>query len=167
MSEICKIKFPMTPPQSGREHGGDFFAGLGGSGGEHSPLTQIGLRKPLTQHDRQAVGVHPSWDPARPPGSGGTGEFGIDTPPSLVTGRSISGGQIFTLVTGRKFQRICQICKGGTLCKNHFRIVTEPNSGDENFRIVTGSKLAEMLPLKGGIYSKYPGNHILQRNKHQ
>ena len=40
----------------------------------------------------------------------------------------------------------------------HFGIVTGPNSGDEIFRIVTGSKLAEMLPVKGGgIYSKYPG----------
>ena len=75
-----------------------------------------------------------------------TGVFVINTP-SLVTGRSISGGQLFILVTGRKFQKISQISKGGTLCKNHFRIGTEPNSGDENFRIVTGSKLAEMLPL--------------------
>ena len=40
----------------------------------------------------------------------------IDTP-SLVTGRSISGDQIFTLVTGRKFWRICQICKGGPFAK--------------------------------------------------
>ena len=47
LSEISKIKFPMTPPQSGGEHRGDFFVVLGGSGGEHSPLTQIGLRKPL------------------------------------------------------------------------------------------------------------------------
>ena len=47
LSEIYKIKFPMTPPQSGGEHGGDLFAVLGGSGGEHSPLTQIGLRTPL------------------------------------------------------------------------------------------------------------------------
>ena len=71
-------------------------------------------------------------------------------PPSLVTGRSISGGQIFTLVTGRKFQGTCQICKGGTLCKKHFRLVTGPNSGDKIFRIVTGSKLASSRTLKGG-----------------
>ena len=83
-----------------------------------------------------------------------TGVFGIDTPPSLVTGRSISGGQIFTLVTGRKFQEICQICKGGTLCKMHFGIVTGPNSGDENFRIVTGSKLAAKRSLNGGYLTR-------------
>ena len=40
-------KIGVLPPRVGGEHGGDFFAVLGGSGGEHSPLTQIGLRKPL------------------------------------------------------------------------------------------------------------------------
>ncbi len=80
----------------------------------------------------------------------GTGVIRIDTPPSLVTGGSISGAQIFTLVTGRKIQRIWQICKGGTLCKKQFGPVTIPKSGDEIFRIVTGSKLAANRSLSGG-----------------
>jgi len=35
-----------------------------------------------------------------------TGLFRIDTPRSLVTGRSVSGDQNFTIVTARTFQRI-------------------------------------------------------------
>ena len=81
----------------------------------------------------------------------GTGAFGLVTPPSLVTGGSISGGQIFTLVTGEIFRRICQICKGGTLCKKQFGPVTILKSGDEIFGIVTGSKLAAKRPLNGGV----------------
>ena len=34
----------------------------------------------------------------------------------------------------------------------HFGIVTGPNSGDENFRIVTGSKLAAKRSLINGGY---------------
>ena len=76
-------------------------------------------------------------------------------PPSLVTGRSISGAQISTLVTGRKFRRIWQICKGGTLCKKQSGPVTILKSGNEISGIVTGSKLAARRPLKGGVSNLY------------
>ena len=82
-------------------------------------------------------------------------------PPSLVTGRSISGAQIFTLVTGRKFQRFCKICKGGGLYKKRFRIVTGPNSGDEIFRIVTGSKLVAKQTLNGGVSNPKASVHTI------
>ena len=87
----------------------------------------------------------------RAPISSRTVEFRLETLPSLDTRRSISGAQISALVTGRKFSRIWQICKGGTLCKKQSGPVTILKSGDEISGIVTGSKLAARRPLKGGI----------------
>ena len=48
---------------------------------------------------------------------------------------------------------MCQICKGETLCKNQFGPVSILKSGDEIFRIVTGSKLAAKRPLKDQNHS--------------
>ena len=71
--------------------------------------------------------------------------------PSIVNMIANSGDEIYRIVTGRKFQRIWEICKGGTLCKKQFGPVTILKSGGKNFGIVTGSKLAAKRPLKGGV----------------